>query len=32
MPGNRAVIYKGPGKVAVEETPYPEFELKDGPG
>jgi glutathione-independent formaldehyde dehydrogenase len=32
MPGNRAVIYKGPGSVAVETTDYPTFELKDGPG
>jgi glutathione-independent formaldehyde dehydrogenase len=32
MPGNRAVIYKGPGRVAVEEIDYPSFELKDGPG
>ncbi|HEX4816901.1 MAG TPA: formaldehyde dehydrogenase, glutathione-independent [Nonomuraea sp.] len=32
MPGNRGVIYEGPGKVEVHETDYPEFELKDGPG
>jgi glutathione-independent formaldehyde dehydrogenase len=32
MPGNKAVIYKGPGDVAVEELDYPTFELKDGPG
>ena len=32
MPGNKAVIYKGPGNVAVEELDYPTFELKDGPG
>ena len=32
MPGNRAVIYKGPGSVAVETTDYPTFELQDGPG
>ncbi|NNC11611.1 formaldehyde dehydrogenase, glutathione-independent [Planctomonas sp. JC2975] len=32
MSGNRAVVYKGPGVVEVEDTPYPEFELKDGPG
>jgi len=32
MPGNKAVIYKGPGTVAVEETDYPTFELRDGPG
>ncbi len=32
MPGNRAVIYKGPGDVAVESIDYPTLELKDGPG
>ncbi|MEV0797989.1 formaldehyde dehydrogenase, glutathione-independent [Kribbella sp. NPDC050281] len=32
MPGNRAVIYKGPGDVAVETIDYPSLELKDGPG
>jgi len=32
MPGNKAVIYKGPGDVAVEEVDYPTFEIKDGPG
>ena len=32
MAGNRAVVYKGPGVVEVEDTAYPEFELKDGPG
>ncbi|MEN2738208.1 formaldehyde dehydrogenase, glutathione-independent [Microbacterium sp. X-17] len=32
MSGNRAVVYKGPGVVEVGEIPYPEFELKDGPG
>ncbi|WP_345752162.1 formaldehyde dehydrogenase, glutathione-independent [Microbacterium rhizophilus] len=32
MPENRAVVYQGPGKVEVVDTPYPEFELKDGPG
>ena len=32
MPGNRAVAYKGPGEVEVLDTPYPEFELRDGPG
>jgi glutathione-independent formaldehyde dehydrogenase len=32
MPGNKAVAYQGPGKVAVEDTDYPEFELKEGPG
>ena len=32
MPGNKSVIFKGPGTVAVETTEYPTFELKDGPG
>ncbi|TCN31042.1 glutathione-independent formaldehyde dehydrogenase [Kribbella orskensis] len=32
MPGNRAVIYRGPGEVAVETIDYPSLELKDGPG
>jgi len=32
MPDNKAVIYKGPGNVAVETTEYPTFELQDGPG
>jgi glutathione-independent formaldehyde dehydrogenase len=32
MPGNKAVIFKGPGTVAVEAAEYPTFELKDGPG
>ncbi|GAA4690746.1 MULTISPECIES: formaldehyde dehydrogenase, glutathione-independent [Kocuria] len=32
MADNRAVAYEGPGKVQVIDTPYPEFELKDGPG
>lgn len=29
---NRAVAYKGPGKVEVIDTSYPDFELHDGPG
>lgn len=29
---NRAVAYKGPGKVEVIDTPYPDFQLHDGPG
>jgi glutathione-independent formaldehyde dehydrogenase len=29
---NRAVIYKGPGEVAIESVDYPTLELKDGPG
>ena len=32
MATNRAVTYQGPMKVSVDEIPYPEFELKDGPG
>ncbi len=32
MSGNRAVIYVGPGKVEVQDTPYPKLELQDGPG
>lgn len=32
MTNNRAVAYKGPGKVQVIDTAYPTFELKDGPG
>ncbi|WP_152192903.1 formaldehyde dehydrogenase, glutathione-independent [Georgenia satyanarayanai] len=32
MAGNRAVAYKGPGKVEVIDTAYPTFELQDGPG
>ncbi len=29
MPGNRVVVYKGPGEVAVESTDYPKLELPD---
>jgi glutathione-independent formaldehyde dehydrogenase len=29
---NRAVAYKGAGRVEVIDTEFPEFELKDGPG
>jgi glutathione-independent formaldehyde dehydrogenase len=32
MAGNRAVIYKGAGNVAIESIDYPTLELKDGPG
>src|SRR6185436_2375091 len=32
MPGNKAVIFKGPGTIAVATTDSPTFELKDGPG
>ena len=29
MTGNRVVVYKGPGEVAVEGTDYPKLELPD---
>ena len=29
---NKAVAYKGTGKVEVQEIDYPTFELQDGPG
>lgn len=32
MSSNSAIAYKSPGVVEVVDTPYPEFELKDGPG
>ncbi|WP_427134236.1 formaldehyde dehydrogenase, glutathione-independent [Pseudarthrobacter sp. S9] len=32
MTGNKAVAYKGPGKVELIDIDYPGFELKDGPG
>jgi glutathione-independent formaldehyde dehydrogenase len=32
MTGNKAVAYKGPGKVEIIDIDYPGFELKDGPG
>jgi glutathione-independent formaldehyde dehydrogenase len=32
MPGNRAVMYAGPGNVEVHDIDYPTYELKDGPG
>ena len=32
MAGNRAVAYIGPGKVEVQDIPYPKLELQDGPG
>lgn len=32
MAGNRAVVYKGPGEVAVEDISYPDLVLRDGPG
>jgi glutathione-independent formaldehyde dehydrogenase len=32
MPGNKAVIYQGPGKVEVHSIDYPTYEMKDGPG
>jgi glutathione-independent formaldehyde dehydrogenase len=32
MPGNRAVVYQGPGRVEVRDSDYPTYEMKDGPG
>jgi glutathione-independent formaldehyde dehydrogenase len=32
MPGNRAVVYQGPGQVTVETVDYPELVLRAGPG
>ena len=32
MAGNRGVAYMGPGKVEIQETDYPTFQLQDGPG
>src|SRR3954447_13072623 len=32
MADNRGVAYMGPGKVEIQSTDYPTFELKDGPG
>jgi glutathione-independent formaldehyde dehydrogenase len=32
MPGNKAVVYQGPGKVEVRDNDYPTYEMKDGPG
>jgi glutathione-independent formaldehyde dehydrogenase len=32
MADNRGVAYMGPGKVEVQETDYPTFQLQDGPG
>ena len=32
MPGNRAVVYQGPGQVQVHDIDYPTYEMKDGPG
>ena len=32
MSGNRAVVYKGPGRVGIETIDYPELVLRDGPG
>jgi glutathione-independent formaldehyde dehydrogenase len=32
MAGNKAVAYLGTGRVEVQDTDYPTFELKDGPG
>ncbi|MDN4494985.1 formaldehyde dehydrogenase, glutathione-independent [Ureibacillus aquaedulcis] len=32
MTGNRAVVYRGTGQVAVEDIGYPDLILRDGPG
>lgn len=32
MSTNRAIAYKGPGKVEVVDVDYPTFVLQDGPG
>ncbi|HEY2520885.1 MAG TPA: alcohol dehydrogenase catalytic domain-containing protein, partial [Streptosporangiaceae bacterium] len=32
MAGNRAVAYIEPGKVEIQDIPYPKLELQDGPG
>jgi len=32
MASNRGVAYLGPGKTEVQDIPYPEFKLQDGPG
>jgi glutathione-independent formaldehyde dehydrogenase len=32
MPGNKAVVYQGPGQVEVQSIDYPSYEMKDGPG
>jgi len=32
LTNNRAVVYKGAGRVEVQDTPYPELVLRDGPG
>lgn len=32
MPGNKAVIYQEPGRVAVADVDYPALEVRDGPG
>jgi glutathione-independent formaldehyde dehydrogenase len=32
MPGNRAVVYQGPGRVSVESVDYPDLVLRPGPG
>src|SRR2546421_3648064 len=32
MPGNKAVVYQGPGNVEVQSIDYPTFEMRDGPG
>jgi glutathione-independent formaldehyde dehydrogenase len=32
MAGNKGVAYIGPGRVEVQDIPYPKLELQDGPG
>ena len=32
MTGNKAVVYLGTGQVEVRDSPYPAYEMKDGPG
>jgi glutathione-independent formaldehyde dehydrogenase len=32
MPGNRAVVYEGTGRVEIRDIDYPTYELRDGPG
>lgn len=32
MAGNRGIVYKEPGRVAVKDISYPDLVLRDGPG
>jgi glutathione-independent formaldehyde dehydrogenase len=32
MAGNKGIAYVGPGRVEVQDIPYPKLELQDGPG